>query len=189
LAVPLPILVGVAARVVGGYVIKKGAQAIAKKAAQAAVKQGAKAGAKKAASSGLKNVGKKAAQKSAKSVAKCPKAAKQPKTIILKANPKWTPRQLADAKKKVQALNKSQMKVNKKITRDGNKTSKYRKDNKIGKRHDVDHKQDLQLGGKDDAKNMWKLDKSVNRSFGKQINNQIKGLKHGTEIRKVILKK
>ena len=178
---PVPILVGVAARVALSYAAKKAAKYAAKKALKTA--------GRKATTSAVKKVGKKAAQKSAKSVAKCPKAAKPPKTIVLKANPKWTPRQLADAKKKVQALNKSPMKGNKKITRDTSKTSKFRKENKVGKRHDVDHKQDLQLGGKDDAKNMWKLDKSVNRSFGKQINNQIKDLKHGTPIGKVILKK
>lgn len=186
---PVPILAGVAARVALSYAAKKAAQYAAKKAVQTAAKKAVQTAGRKATTSAVKTVGKKGAQKSAKSVAKCPKAAKPPETIVLKANPKWTPRQLADAKKKVQALNKSPMKVNKKINRDPGKTSKYRKDNKVGKRHDVDHKQDLQLGGKDDAKNMWKLDKSVNRSFGKQINNQIKGLKHGTPIGKVILRK
>jgi hypothetical protein len=47
---------------------------------------------------------------------------------------------------------------------------------------DVDHMQDLQLGGKEDVSNMRPLDKSVNRSLGKQINNETKDLPYGTKI-------
>ena len=52
----------------------------------------------------------------------------------------------------------------------------------------MDHVHDLQLGGIDDTSNMSGLDRSVNRSLGKQINNRTKDLPNGTTIRKVTIK-
>jgi len=52
----------------------------------------------------------------------------------------------------------------------------------IDKSQDVDHTIELQLGGADDLSNTKGLDKSVNRSFGSQIRQQIKDLPEGTKI-------
>ena len=50
----------------------------------------------------------------------------------------------------------------------------------------VDHIQDLQLGGGNELSNLKGLNGSINASFGKQINIQIAPLKDGTRIGKVI---
>jgi len=47
---------------------------------------------------------------------------------------------------------------------------------------DVDHIKDLQLGGLDDASNLWLLDSEVNQGIGRQIWQQIKNLADGTII-------
>lgn len=65
----------------------------------------------------------------------------------------------------------------------GLKISKYRKDNSISSNQDINHKIDLQLKGKDNADNMWGLDRSVNRSLGKQIDILIHDLEDGTVLR------
>lgn len=72
--------------------------------------------------------------------------------------------------------------------RNGTKTSRYRKDNAIPSNQDVDHTIDLQLGGQDNVINMNGLDKSVNRSLGKQINILIKNLHEGTVLGKFTMK-
>jgi len=41
---------------------------------------------------------------------------------------------------------------------------------------DIDHKLDLQLGGSNTRANVNSLDKSVNRSYGKQLDNILKDL-------------
>jgi hypothetical protein len=55
-------------------------------------------------------------------------------------------------------------------------------------RMDVDHIQELQLNGSDAASNLGMLDRSVNRSFGSQINHQLKRAKPGEKITKVTIK-
>ena len=47
---------------------------------------------------------------------------------------------------------------------------------------DIDHIIDLQLGGKNELSNLSPLDRSVNRSLGAQIKNQIKDYEIGTEF-------
>jgi len=62
-------------------------------------------------------------------------------------------------------------------------SSRYnRAGNTVPPGHDVDHVQDLQLGGSDTLSNMLPLDSSVNRSLGSQIHHQIKNLPTGTVI-------
>ncbi len=43
----------------------------------------------------------------------------------------------------------------------------------VANAYDVDHKVELQLGGKDDHKNLWLLEASTNRSSGSNINTEI----------------
>jgi hypothetical protein len=50
--------------------------------------------------------------------------------------------------------------------------------------YDVDHVIDLQLGGADGILNMNPLDKSVNRSLGTQLSNEIKDYDIGTSFGK-----
>jgi len=108
-------------------------------------------------------------------------------TPELKYKKSWTSEQRAAADAKVEALNNAE-KV-KTIPQRGKTaaSSIYKKangSNSIPKGYDIDHKVDLQLGGKDDITNMWPLDSSVNRSLGKQVNNKIKDLPDGTPIDK-----
>lgn len=101
----------------------------------------------------------------------------------------WTPEQRAQADAKCKALSDADtVKTDVAGKRNGTKTSRYRKDNAIPSNQDVDHTIDLQLGGPDDAINMNGLDKSVNRSLGKQINNLIKDLPEGTVLGKFTMK-
>ena len=101
----------------------------------------------------------------------------------------WTPEQRAQADAKCKALSDAYtVKTNVAGKRNGTKTSRYRKDNAIPSNQDVDHTIDLQLGGQDNVINMNGLDKSVNRSLGKQINILIKNLHEGTVLGKFTMK-
>ncbi len=101
----------------------------------------------------------------------------------------WTSEQKAQADAKCQALsNADTVKTNVAGKRNGTKTSRYRKDNSIPSSQDVDHIIDLQLGGADDILNMKGLDKSVNRSLGKQINILINALPERTVLRNFTMK-
>lgn len=75
------------------------------------------------------------------------------------------------------------------VNRDG--TSAVARYSRAGKTvpggHDVDHTIDLQLGGIDDPSNMRPLDRAVNRSLGKQIGSQLRGLDYGTLIPSVAI--
>ena len=51
-----------------------------------------------------------------------------------------------------------------------------------------DHMQDLQLVGADDAMNLWLLDADVNTGLGRQIWQQIRLLRAGTMIDRVIIR-
>ena len=55
----------------------------------------------------------------------------------------------------------------------------------VSQTQDVDHVKDLQLGGDNGSSNLQGLDMSVNRSFGAQIQNQIKLLPDATQVNKV----
>ena len=109
--------------------------------------------------------------------------------LILKYKKGWTKAQRKAAKEKTKALTKADTKVVRgPLRKPGTKKRFERAGGKIKKGEDVDHVQDLQLGGIDDTSNMSGLDRSVNRSLGKQINNRTKDLPNGTTIRKVTIK-
>ena len=98
----------------------------------------------------------------------------------------WTPEQRLEANKKVQAL--SDADTVKTIPERGSTSASNRYKNEFGdgsvlKMQDVDHTIDLQLGGSDHILNMNPLDRSVNRSFGSQINHLIKDLDVGTVLK------
>jgi hypothetical protein len=71
------------------------------------------------------------------------------------------------------------------VTRSTTATSRYRQDYGPQPGRDADHLIDLQLGGRDNASNLWWLDQSVNRSFGAQIGNQTRHLPPGSRIGRV----
>ncbi|WP_397538200.1 hypothetical protein [Rummeliibacillus pycnus] len=103
--------------------------------------------------------------------------------IELKYKENWTPSQRAEADVKVKAL--TEAKTVKTIPNRGgtSASSRYKKVkgvDSVPKGKDVDHTIDLQLGGADDILNMNPLDKSVNRSLGKQIQHKTKEYPHGT---------
>ena len=56
---------------------------------------------------------------------------------------------------------------------------------RILKKLDADHLHELQLGGIDHRSSLWLLDKPVNRSFGAQIQRQLRDVPTGTPITKI----
>jgi hypothetical protein len=107
----------------------------------------------------------------------------KPVPVKLKYKSNWNAQQRNEADAKVEYLNNC----------DTIKTTPQRSNTSAAQRYrmgkgsipngkDIDHKQDLQLNGKDVLENMEPLDASVNRSLGKQINNQIKDLPDGTKV-------
>ena len=103
--------------------------------------------------------------------------------IEMKNKKGWSEEQKTQARQKCEYLSKADTVKTTVPKRSGTKTSKYRKDNSIPSNQDIDHKIDLQLKGKDNADNMWGLDRSVNRSLGKQIDILIHDLEDGTVLR------
>jgi len=109
--------------------------------------------------------------------------------IILKFKKGWTPEQKAAAIRKTEQLSNANTVVVKNPQRSTNLRSRYKKaGNEIDDLEDVDHIIDLQLGGADDIlTNTQGLDRSVNRSIGKQINSVIKDLPEGTKVNNIII--
>jgi hypothetical protein len=66
---------------------------------------------------------------------------------------------------------------------------RYRKEAQIPAGSDIDHVIDLQLGGSKSFDNLGPLDASVNRSLGRQIQNEIKDLSIGTKVDRVTIRK
>lgn len=106
--------------------------------------------------------------------------------LTVKAKEGWSVAQKAEAAAKIEALNKTEMVVTKSERSATSAASRYKKaggkvDSAV---QDVDHVHELQLGGKDAVGNMKPTDKSVNRSIGSQIQNEIKrkGLKEGDKV-------
>ena len=103
--------------------------------------------------------------------------------IEMKNKKGWSEEQKTQARQKCEYLSKADTVKTTVPKRSGTKTSKYRKDNSISSNQDIDHKIDLQLKGKDNADNMWGLDRSVNRSLEKHIDILIHDLEDGTVLR------
>jgi hypothetical protein len=99
----------------------------------------------------------------------------------------WTPEQRAEADAKCKALSDADT-VKTKVERNDSPSVEYKKafgKDSIPAGKDIDHTIDLQLGENPDVKvNGKPLDKSVNRSLGKQIGYLIKDFDYGTIIRK-----
>ena len=101
----------------------------------------------------------------------------------------WTDAQKTAADAKIQELNNRDLTVSTPNRGSTSAADIYRNSgNAIPTGCDIDHIQDLQLGGIDDIDNMWPLDASVNRSLGSQINHLIKDLDVGTKIRQITIK-
>ncbi|MFG1605155.1 DNRLRE domain-containing protein [Actinoplanes sp. NPDC049265] len=109
-------------------------------------------------------------------------------TLELKYKDTWGKAQRKAADQKVGFLNKADKLVVTNVKRGAGASRTWKKaGNKTVPGSDIDHKIELQLGGKDDAGNMWPLDSSVNRSIGAQISNQMNklGLKPGDPVARV----
>lgn len=106
--------------------------------------------------------------------------------LTVKLKESWSAAQKLEAAAKIEALNKTEMVVTKAERSATSAASRYKKAGGTvnSKLQDVDHIQDLQLGGKETVGNMKPIDKSVNRSLGRQIQNEIKrkGLKEGDKV-------
>jgi RHS repeat-associated protein len=110
--------------------------------------------------------------------------------LVLKMKRGWNAAQRADAIRKVDALSEGRTVVTSVGRRTTSASRIYaRNGGALQKGKDIDHIIDLQLGGADDFKNMWLLDRSVNRSLGAQIARRIKSmdLAEGTVINKFLL--
>jgi hypothetical protein len=106
--------------------------------------------------------------------------------IVLRHKDGWSEMQRAQARAKVQMLNDVDMVVSVPRRSLISAARRFLRAGKIiGQGHDVDHIHELQLGGPDTLENMWSLDRSVNRSFGAQIRQQIKHHPVGTRIRSI----
>jgi len=108
--------------------------------------------------------------------------------ITVKAKPTWNANQMAQAESKAEALTNAETVVTKNpVARDANLRSKFVKSGgQVNSTQDVDHVVDLQLGGTN-AGPLQALDKSVNRSLGKQIQLQTQNLPDNTRVNRVIL--
>jgi len=109
--------------------------------------------------------------------------------LTIKAKPTWNDNQLSQAKTKAEALTNAETVVTKTpIERDPNLRNNFVKaGGSVSPTEHVDHVTDLQLGGTNAQTNLSALDASVNTSFGKQIQLQIRDLPDGTKINKIIL--
>lgn len=110
--------------------------------------------------------------------------------LVLTPRADWTPEQLEQAQSKVDALNEAAQSGDLRRTpvageRSGTVQNRYRTENNLSPNLDADHTIDLQLGGRDSFDNMQALDRSVNRSFGRQIDSQISDLPYGAPITRV----
>ena len=101
----------------------------------------------------------------------------------------WTDAQRSAADAKIEALNNRDLTVSTPNRGSTSAADIYRgAGNDIPDGSDIDHIQDLQLGGIDDIDNMWPLDASVNRSLGSQINHLIKDLDNGTRVNQITIR-
>ncbi|MCD9189199.1 MAG: HNH endonuclease [Pyrinomonadaceae bacterium] len=112
--------------------------------------------------------------------------------LNLKYKAGWTEQQIAEADRKVAALNDlaESGDLAKTLPNRGSTSASTRyknAGNSVPSGSDVDHIRDLQLGGADEVSNMSPLNSSVNRSLGKQIQLQLKDLTVGTRINSVTI--
>jgi hypothetical protein len=101
----------------------------------------------------------------------------------------WTDDQKRAADKKCQQLSEADTKIASKDQIDSQRKSssssnkQFRERNNIPKSQDVDHIQDIQFDGMDVDANKQGLDRSVNRSLGRQFKNGTGDLAEGTVLR------
>ena len=98
----------------------------------------------------------------------------------------WTLEQRAEADAKCKALSNADTVKTKPERGSTSASSKYKSEygeDSVLKTQDVDHTIDLQLGGVDDILNMNPLDRSVNRSLGRQIAYVIEDLDYGAVLK------
>ena len=109
--------------------------------------------------------------------------------LFIQPKSTWNADQMSQAEAKVGALTDAETVVTKNpVSRDANLRSKFIKSGgQVSSSQDVDHIVDLQLGGSNATSNLQSLDKSVNRSIGKQLQLQMKTLPDNTRVNKVIL--
>jgi RHS repeat-associated protein len=109
--------------------------------------------------------------------------------LVIKGKTNWSPAQNAEAAAKAQALTEDATTIVTKapVARVSNLRTKFIKaGGELTEKQQVDHIKDLQLGGTNVLSNLQGLNGSVNASFGKQIQLQIRNLTDGTYIRNVI---
>jgi len=105
--------------------------------------------------------------------------------INLRMKEGWTPEQQIEARNKVDLMNNLKPTVvENPVERAANLRRGFLKEGgDVNATQDVDHILDLQLGGTNDLFNLQGLDQSVNRSLGKQIQNQIQNVAPGTKVK------
>jgi RHS repeat-associated protein len=113
-------------------------------------------------------------------------------SLVLKYKEGWSAEQIAAAETKVAALNQAAMRGElsvAKVERSGSSAASMWRSagREIPSGSDIDHTIDLQLNGPNILRNMSPLDRSVNRSLGAQIANQLRGVAPGTRINSVAI--
>jgi hypothetical protein len=111
--------------------------------------------------------------------------------LSLRYGSDWTSAQRRAAVEKVKAVSEAASRGELKKTlalRSGSASSQFgASGGTVAAENDVDHVIDLQLGGSDDIANLKPLDRSVNRSLGKQIQLQLQGFQLGQPVRAVAI--
>ncbi len=109
----------------------------------------------------------------------------EPVEIKIKRKKTWNKLQNAMGDEKLRILTEAKTVRTKPPKRKKNLKKEYLKafgKDSIPAGYDLDHMVDLQLGGADTIENAWPLEKSVNRSLGKQIERAIRKYPYGTEF-------
>jgi hypothetical protein len=111
-----------------------------------------------------------------------------PTVLRLSYKSTWNAAQRSAADAKATAMNHMDDLVVTQVERRGNLQSAFRKLANLDDTQDADHIKELQLSGQDEMDNMWGLDKSVNRSMGRQIQAEIarQGLKVGDRVDTIV---
>ncbi|MDI9590534.1 MAG: T7SS effector LXG polymorphic toxin [Acidobacteriota bacterium] len=112
-----------------------------------------------------------------------------PVDIELKFKDGWTEAQRQEALAKCQALSEADTRYTTDLPERTYTRQRYINEGGIvGPTQDMDHLIDLQLGGSDEFSNLHGLDRSVNRSLGSQIHNQLVNMQPGQRIGEVTIK-
>jgi RHS repeat-associated protein len=116
-------------------------------------------------------------------------AEQSPINPVINQKPTWNKEQVAEAYEKAQTITnnpESKVTIKNPAIRPSNLRRQYlKRGGKVSSTQDLDHNTDLQINGTNDLNNLSGRDKSVNRSFGRQLQIQIQNVPENTRVNKV----